>query len=151
MVVDQVSPKSERTHISGKLTLQQKQIGCHSKLSGTLERDMFQVCQSLETWPMIALEFLLSRGYFLAQLSLFVKSVDMTFSYFCTCCTFNLYLTLYVWLLASLNSFFALWCLKSCSVSSATDVKGTLNYICCAYFHFFVFVVEEYICCFHIV
>ena len=42
---------------------------------------MFQVCQSLETWPMIALESLLSQGYFLAQLSLFVKSVDMTFSY----------------------------------------------------------------------
>ena len=39
---------------------------------------MFQVCQSLETWTMIALESLLSRGYFLAQLSLFVKSVDMT-------------------------------------------------------------------------
>ena len=82
MVVDQVSPRSDRTHISGKLTLQQKQIGCHSKLSRTLERDMFQVCQSLETWPMIALESLLSQGYFLAQLSLFVKSVDMTFSYF---------------------------------------------------------------------
>ena len=98
MVVDQVSPRSERTHRSRKLTLQQKQIGCHSKLSGTLERDMFQVCQSLETWPMIALESLLSQGYFLAQLSLFVKSVDMTVSYFCTCCTFNLYLTLFGYL-----------------------------------------------------
>ena len=153
MVVDQVSPRSDKTHISGELTLQQEQIGCHSKLSGTLERDMFQVCQSLETWPMIALESLLSRGYFLARLSLFVKSADMTFSYFGTCYTFNVYLTSIVWLLASLNSFFALWCLKSCSVSSATDVKGTLYYICCAYFHFhfFVFVVEEYICCFHIV
>ena len=62
-------------------------------------------------------------------------------------------MTSIVWLLASLNSFFALWSLKSCSISSATNVKGTLNYICCAYFHFhfFVFVVEEYICCFHIV
>ena len=85
MVVDQVSPRSDKTHISGKLTLQQKQIGCHSKLSATLERDTFQVCQSLETWPMIALESLLSRGYFLAQLSLFVKSVDKTFSYFGSC------------------------------------------------------------------
>ena len=98
MVVDQISPRSDRTHISEKLTLQQEQIGCHSKLSGTLERDMFQVCQSLETWPMIALESLLSGGYFLAQLSLFVKSVDMTFSYFGTCCTFNLYLTLFGYL-----------------------------------------------------
>ena len=52
MVVDPVSPRSDRTQISG--TLQQKQIGCHSKLSATLERDMFQVCQSLETWPIIA-------------------------------------------------------------------------------------------------
>ena len=59
---------------------------------------MFQVCQSLKTWPMIALESLLSQGYFLAQLSLFVKSVDMTFSYFATCCTFNLYLTLFGYL-----------------------------------------------------
>ena len=98
MVVDQVSPRSDRTHISEKLTLQQKQSGCHSKLLGTLERDMFLVCQSLETCLMIAPESLLSRGYFLAQLSLFVKSVDMTFSYFATCCTFNLYLTLFGYL-----------------------------------------------------
>ena len=94
MVVDQVSPRSDRTHISEKT----KQSGCHSKLSGTLERDMFLVCQSLETCLMIAPESLSSRGYFLAQLSLFVKSVDMTFSYFVTCCTFNLYLTLFGYL-----------------------------------------------------
>ena len=155
MVVDQVSPRSDRTHISGKLTLQQKQSGCQSKLSGTLERDMFLVCQSLETWPMIALESLLSRGYFLAQLSLFVKSVDMTFSYFATCCTFNLYLTLFAYLQVWIVSLHCdVWKVVLSAQWQTARVLLTIFAVhtCIAGARlFFVFVVEEYICCSYIV